>query len=140
MNTNTTELKRVMKEQGVEKAFVEELRQQGINNFEDLLFALSNSKRRELFKATCSEVFYDLYIAKEYEGLVIDGYTNTWGAISDYDLGDIGFYLLLENEEYGDETCYLLVRVGEQNGSNVFEVISETYDDIETALEDASII
>lgn len=76
----------------------------------------------------------------------VDGYTNKWSVIDTYK-----GYALLENETYGDETCYLLVRkdVEVQNlqytkrstGEKVLlptimEVITETFDDIETAINE----
>lgn len=58
----------------------------------------------------------------------VKGYQNTWSSIDSMSYqGKI--YHLLENEEWGDETCYLLV-------DNKLNVIGETFDDIETAISD----
>lgn len=66
------------------------------------------------------------------EGIKIKGYTNTWSSITEQIVDDKTYYLM-ENEVYGDETCYLLV-------DEDFNVIGETYDDIETALIDENIL
>lgn len=58
----------------------------------------------------------------------INGYTNTWSEFDSY-----GIYHIMENDIYGDETCYLVV-------DEQLNVICETYDDIITALEDEGII
>lgn len=61
------------------------------------------------------------------QNLKIEGYIGKWSAIDTYKN-----YYLLEHNFYGDETCYLVI-----NEDN--EVVCETYDDIETALEDLGI-
>lgn len=61
------------------------------------------------------------------QNLKIEGYKGKWSAIDTYNN-----YYLLEHNYYGDETCYLVI-----NEDN--EVVCETYDDIETALEDLGI-
>lgn len=62
----------------------------------------------------------------------IKGYTNTWSSI-DMILIDNKYYYLMENDEYGDETCYLVI-TQDQN------TIIETFDDIETTLIDNNIL
>lgn len=62
----------------------------------------------------------------------IKGYTNTWSSI-DTILVDNEYYYLMENDEYGDETCYLVIT---QNQN----IIIETFDDIETTLIDNNIL
>lgn len=62
------------------------------------------------------------------ENLKIKGYTNTWYVIEET-LVDNKLYYLLENEEWGDETCWLLT-------DKDFNVICDTYDDIITTLND----
>lgn len=62
------------------------------------------------------------------ENVKINGYTNTWSEIDNYEI-----YHLMENDIYGDETCLLVV-------DEQLNVICETYDDIITALEDEGII
>lgn len=62
----------------------------------------------------------------------IKGYTNTWSSI-DTILIDNEYYYLMENDEYGDETCYLVIT---QNQN----IIIETFDDIETTLIDNNIL
>ena len=70
---------------------------------------------------------------KEFQNVNVQGYYGLWSAIDKYKkFNDITYYLL-ENNKYGDETCYLVVR---EDGF----LIGETYDDIETSLEDYSII
>ena len=81
----------------------------------------------------------------------------TWGVISAYLTGN-GLYALLESEDYGDETAFLLVKLPkfrnlylvrkDSSGNFIDEiyylrqklVISETYDDIITALIDEDLI
>lgn len=80
----------------------------------------------------------------------VKGYYNKWSVIDTYES-----YALLENSTYGDETCYLVVRINnnvkeleytkKSTGEKVvlptiMEVICETYDGIEIALEDEGII
>lgn len=80
----------------------------------------------------------------------VKGYYNRWSVIDVYEE-----WALLENCTYGDETCYLVVRRDTEikeryytktyDGTSVllptiFEVVCETYDDINTALEDEGII
>lgn len=76
----------------------------------------------------------------------VKGYYNRWSVIDTY-----SGYALLENNTYGDETCYLVAEIAnnvqEKEYSNkttgekmmiptIMEIICETYDDIHTALED----
>lgn len=80
----------------------------------------------------------------------VNGYYNKWSVIAIYK-----GYALMENNTYGDETCYLVVKVKDNvqdkeytrksNGEKIvlptiMEVICETYDGIEIALEDEGII
>ena len=65
---------------------------------------------------------------KEKQNLKIEGYSGLWSAFDSYKN-----YYILENNYYGDETCYLVI-----NENN--KVIWETYDDIVTALEDEGIL
>ena len=80
----------------------------------------------------------------------INGYYNKWSVIDTYK-----GYALMENNTYGDETCYLVVKVKDNvqdkeytkksNGEKIvlptiMEVVCETYDGIEVALEDEGII
>ena len=71
----------------------------------------------------------------EMQGIEVDGYTDTWSAFDVKVIVDNkDVYYILENDEYGDETCYLIYDAG-------FDLaVCETYDDIETALEDEGII
>lgn len=76
----------------------------------------------------------------------VKGYTNRWSVID-----QAHGFSLLENNTYGDETCYLLVRTksvpknreytrkrdGEKIMLPTIEAkVYETYDDIETAMSD----
>mgnify|MGYP006976119177 CR=1 FL=1 len=65
---------------------------------------------------------------KTKQNIKIEGYSGKWSAIDNYDK-----YYLMENDYYGDETCYLVI-------DDTNTVISETYDDIVTALEDEGLI
>lgn len=80
----------------------------------------------------------------------VKGYYNKWWVIDTYE-----GYALLENNTYGDETCYLVVRMNsnvkeleytkKSTGEKIMlptimEVVCETYDGIEIALEDEGII
>ena len=83
---------------------------------------------------------------KDYK---VEGYTNRWSVIDTYH----GF-ALLENNTYGDETCYLVVKQDakveektytKRNGEKItlptiMETVCETYDDLITALEDECLI
>ena len=62
----------------------------------------------------------------------INGYYNTWSSIDTILVGD-KYYYLMENDKYGDETCYLVITKDQT-------IIIETFDDIETTLIDAMII
>ena len=76
----------------------------------------------------------------------VKGYYNKWSVI---DVNDE--YALLENETWGDETCCLLVRrdveikeceylnkstLATMKKPTIMEVIGETFDDLETAIDD----
>jgi hypothetical protein len=62
----------------------------------------------------------------------VEGYTNKWSVID-----DLNGYVLLENNTWGDETCYLVAKQDQPTPNNaIMEVAGETYDDLETALED----
>ena len=79
----------------------------------------------------------------------VEGYTNKWGIVEDA----LGF-VLLENNTYGDETCYLVVRKNivakdkeytKKNGEKIMlptitSRVYETYDGIRQCLEDEGII
>lgn len=79
----------------------------------------------------------------------VDGYTNRWSIVDEA----FGF-VLLENNTYGDETCYLVVRKNtvakdqeytKRNGEKVMlptitARVYETYDGIRQCLEEEGII
>lgn len=84
----------------------------------------------------------------------VTGYSNKWSVIDTYTCV-FGRYALLENNTYGDETCYLVVNMDmnvinkeytkKSTGEKVvlptiIGVTCETYDDIITALEDEGIL
>ena len=71
----------------------------------------------------------------EYQGVTIPDYTDTWSAFEKAKVGDKVYYIV-ENDEWGDETC-LLVCTFENDG---VQVIGETFDNIEIALEDEGVI
>lgn len=78
----------------------------------------------------------------------VKGYTNKWALID-----TLEHYGLLENSTWGDETCYLVVDLNQEaemkrykrtDGSfvelpTIMEVLGETYDGLETALDDLDI-
>jgi hypothetical protein len=71
------------------------------------------------------------------ESIQIKGYRNTWSAVDDLETEQFGKVFLMENDVYGDETCYLVVnedgeRLQDKNGVD----ISETFDDLETWYDD----
>ena len=68
---------------------------------------------------------------EKYQNLKIDNYMNKWSAI-DFIVVNNKTYYLMENNTWGDETCYLVI---DENKN----VICETYDDIITALEDEGV-
>lgn len=80
----------------------------------------------------------------------VKGYLGKWNVIDKFK-----DYALLENNAYGDETCYLVVQIsnnveeldytksttGEKiRLPTVIEVVCETHDDIVTALRDEEIL
>lgn len=74
----------------------------------------------------------------------VKGYTNRWSIMDTY-----RGYALLENETYGDETCYLVVKINapvenkqytRKDGTKIMlptimKVVCETYDDLITTIE-----
>lgn len=87
---------------------------------------------------------------KENIDYKVKGYYNKWSVIDTY-----RDYVLLENNTFGDETCYLVVRKNDNvkeleytkksTGEKVIlptimEVVCETFDGIEIALEDEGLI
>ena len=66
------------------------------------------------------------------ENVKIKGYIGVWSSIDSAEI-DNKIYYLMENNTWGDETCYLVI---DENKN----VICETYDDIETSLADEGII
>lgn len=80
----------------------------------------------------------------------VNGYYNKWSVIDIYK-----GYALLENNTWGDETCYLVAKVKDNvqnkeytkksNGEKIvlptiIKVLCETFDGLEIALEDKGII
>lgn len=79
----------------------------------------------------------------------VKGYTNRWSLID-----QLGGYGLLENNTWGDETCYLVVKMDQEalekryknRDSEVVmiptiqEVVCETYDGLEVALGDEGLL
>ena len=76
-----------------------------------------------------------LKVKTEYQGVKIPGYTNRWSAFEKAKVGDKTYYIM-ENDVWGDETCLLVCTF--ENGD--VQVICETLDNIEIALEDEGII
>lgn len=68
---------------------------------------------------------------KEKQSIRIEGYIGKWSAFDKLDL--LKTFYILENDYYGDETCYLVI----DNDNNF---ICETFDDLETALKDFGIL
>ena len=74
-----------------------------------------------------------MYVYKEVNEMQMDGvrpkgYTGKWSGIDEsYYKGEK--VVLLENDHYGDETCYLLVYEN-------LKVICETHDDILTTIRE----
>lgn len=71
------------------------------------------------------------------DGIKIKGYTDTWSEISRVtvpnDLDGETTYYLMENDEWGDETCYLVINKDQTE-------VYETYDNILQCLADESVI
>lgn len=81
------------------------------------------------------------------ENIKVKGYRGTWSVIDECDAWtDIDVmtrWLMLEHNYYGDETCYLVIEDTAVNWkpNNVYEgIVFETFDGIETCLEDEGII
>ena len=79
----------------------------------------------------------------------VNGYRGTWSIVDYYDVvNDIGLtvrYAMLEHDYYGDETCYLVIEDSAVNWSALcpdvyIGPVYETYDGIETCLEDEGVI
>lgn len=82
----------------------------------------------------------------------VNGYYNTWAVVDELTLISKGVehtYVLLENTKYGDETCYLVLNkytnvIEDEAGTfiilNELENTFETFDDIETCLNDEGIL
>ena len=62
----------------------------------------------------------------------INGFMDKWSSIDSMIINNKTYYLM-ENNSWGDETCYLIINENK-------EVICETFDDIKTALIDEGII
>ena len=87
---------------------------------------------------------------KAEQRIKVFGYKGFWSVID-----DLNGFVLLEHNTFGDETCYLVTRASDfewrqvtlRNG-DIFNVpyfsattyIYETYDDIQTCLEDEGLI
>ena len=74
----------------------------------------------------------------------VKGYTNTWSVIDEFK-----GYVLLENNFWGDETCYLVARKennvepivkGKIEFLEVQDIVDETFDGLGIALYDLGII
>lgn len=91
----------------------------------------------------------DIVEGKDYK---VKGYTNEWSVIA---VDEIEGYVLLENNTWGDETCYLVapifdnvevIKLTGKNGERGFEfleiqnILCETFDGLEIALYDEGII
>lgn len=66
------------------------------------------------------------------KNIKIEGYKNLWSEISYLRLNNKKYYLM-ENNTWGDETCYLVI---DENKN----VICETFDDLLSTLETEGII
>ena len=82
-----------------------------------------------------------------YNEIKVSGYRGTWSVIDDIEvtdeMGTDHSYFLLQHDYYGDETCYLVIEDNPENwkGLNIYKgPVFETYDDIETCLEDEGIL
>lgn len=82
-----------------------------------------------------NEICEILNVKTEYQGIEIPGYYNTWSAFEKAKVSDKTYYIM-ENDEWGDETCLLVCTFEDDD----VQVICETFDDIETALKDEDII
>lgn len=82
-----------------------------------------------------NEICEILKVKTEYQGVTIHGYYNTWSAFEKAKVGDKTYYIM-ENDEWGDETCLLVCTFEDDD----VQVICETFDDIETALKDEDIV
>lgn len=76
-----------------------------------------------------------LEVEIEHQGVTIPDYTDTQSAFEEAKVGDKVYYIM-ENDEWGDETCLLIYTFEDDD----VQVICETFDDIETALSDEEII
>ena len=109
-----------------------------------------------MLKTTKYGTIYKCPITKETL-IKVEGRYGTWGVIDAYLTGN-GLYALLESNSYGDETTLLFVKLPKSRNLYLVEEdacgnfvsktyylrqrfeISETYDDIVTALIDADLI
>ena len=130
------------------------------DDWEDAVDTLKDIAKRQNLNVT--ETTKNSFIAEsfkvneKYDDTIeykITGYTNRWSIIDDYTVNG-KHYALLENNEWGDETYYLVVELGTEKMKNYHssrtgakyqlptfdDIICETNDDIKTALTDEGII
>lgn len=105
-------------------------------SYSELNYELKESKRGSDMKLREEEIKSAYHLDDDdidkFQNIEIPGYTDTWGAIDGLFLNNKTYYLM-ENDEWGDETCYLVITPD-------FKEIYETYDDIETCLIDEGIL
>ena len=82
-----------------------------------------------------NEICEILKVKTEYQEVTIPDYTDTWSAFEKAKVGDKTYYIM-ENDVWGDETCLLVCTFEDDD----VQVICETFDNIEIALEDEGII
>jgi hypothetical protein len=76
----------------------------------------------------------------------VNGYRGTWSIVDGHDViksyRTLERYALLEHDFYGDETCFLVIKDDERYWTyNIYNgPVYETFDGIETCLEDEGII
>lgn len=127
---------------------IEEPENVSVKKFEQLLNQFLSSQKQNI-----TESFDDSkkYHVTEYR---VTGYQYRWSIINDYTAENGKHYALLENNEWGDEQCYLVVELGTEKMKNytshktgksfdlpTFDtVLAETSDSLLTALADEDII
>ena len=82
-----------------------------------------------------AQIIDDEEALKEYPHEKINGYDGRWSALEFVALEDATYYMY-ENDTYGDETCYLVVKYVDEQPVAVYE----TYDSLLQCLEDEEII
>lgn len=94
------------------------------------------------FVVPVDEVELDEEEEETLENVKLEDYEGTWYEI-DRKIVNGKIYVLFESEDFGDETTLVVFRLGAQNSDGEIPkeyLICETFDDLETALEENNLL